>query len=149
MSVNVQIVGRLGGDSEIKTGKNGGQFVTFRLATDEYKGGKNETAWLNVVDYNEKTLKMAQYLKKGTMVNVHGVETVDVYQNRNGEFVPSRDIRAYSVDFVNSGQSGMTSSSDAQQVTKPQVNEGVDCGKLTPPKTSNQTIQAVDDDLPF
>ena len=34
MAVNVNIIGRLGADSEIKTNSNGRPFVVFRLATD-------------------------------------------------------------------------------------------------------------------
>ncbi len=151
MSVYVQVVGRLGSDAEIKNGKNG-QFVTFRMATDEFKNGKNETAWLNVMDASDRALKMAQYLKKGTMVNIHGVETCDVYQNRNSEYQVSRDIRADRVDFVNSGQSASTQSSDAQ-VAKSQVTSEAnkaDCGVLKPPTTSKTAVvEDPSDDLPF
>lgn len=151
MSVNVQVVGRLGNDSEVKTGKNG-QFVTFSLATDEFKGGKNETAWLNVAYYDEKGLKMAQYLKKGSMINVTGVETVGIFTNRNGEAQVSRDIRAFNIDFVNSGQSGTTQSSDSTTATKEATD--VSCGKLVKSKVATPTPTQVsqksaDEDLPF
>lgn len=150
MAVNVNIIGRLGADSEIKTNSNGRPFVVFRLATDEFKNGKAETTWLNVADYTEKTHKMAAYLKKGSLVNIHGIETIGTYKNKNGETTFSRDVISDRVDFVNSGTSGSTAS------TKQDETSEMSCGTLKNPsaQTAEPVLNGVvdsssDDDLPF
>ena len=114
MAVNVNFNGRLGADAELKTDKNGRQFVAYNVATDEYRNHQRETAWLSVIDYSEQAKRMAEYLKKGTMVNVHGVETVSTYQNSKGEIAINRHVMSDRTDFVSSGAS---SNSEANTTT--------------------------------
>lgn len=150
MAVNVNVIGRLGADSEIKTNSNGRPFVVFRLATDEFKNGKAETTWLNVADYTEKTHKMAAYLKKGSLVNIHGVETIGMYKNKNGENSFSRDVISDRVDFVSVGAStsGSTSASSKQDDASE-----MSCGTLKNPVQNEPLPSGVmsddNDDLPF
>jgi single stranded DNA-binding protein len=158
MAVNVNFIGRLGADCEVKVNaKNGKQFVSFRVATDEFKNGKNETTWLSVMDFNEKALKMSPYLKKGSMVCVHGSETVSIYQSKNGEYVASRDIMSDRLDFV-SGGSGNTATTKVESAT-----DEMNCGTLKSVNQIEDQTKIVnldnpqlmgmgpsnDDDLPF
>ena len=140
MSVNVNFIGRLGADSELRTTKNGKQYLAFRAATDEFKNGERGTAWLNVTYYGDKGIKMQEFLKKGSAVSVVGVETVGTYQSKNGETMVSRDVLADRVDFVNLGKSGDT-----------QTNEAVTETGTFKPKTEEVAAAATtsDDDLPF
>lgn len=141
MGVIVNFIGRLGADAELKTSKNGKQYVAMRVATDEFRNGEKSTAWLNVSYYAEKGTKMQEFLKKGSAVNVIGVETVGTYQSKNGETMVSRDVMADRVDFVNLGKSGDTQSNDAVTET----------GTFKP-KTEEVAVAAAtssDDDLPF
>ena len=112
--ININFIGRLGADAELKTStKNGKQFVTMRVATDEFKNGENTTAWINVTYTAERAIKMHEYLKKGSAVSVHGIETVGTYQNKNGETMVSRDVLADRVDFLGLGKSGDTQSNES------------------------------------
>ena len=153
--VNVEFIGRLGADSEVKTGKNGNQFLSFRAATDEYRNGKNEASWLNVVCTSERAIKLHQWLTKGKAVSVHGVENVSTYTDRNGQVQVSRDVMADRVDFVNVGGSGQTQSNTStttitQNQTTPNVaaptNIAPPAGTMKPQET---TPAKDDDDLPF
>lgn len=154
MSVNVQIIGRLGADAEIKQGKNG-QLVSFRMATDDFRGGQKETVWFNITDYSERGLKMAQYLKKGRLIHVNGSETVSIYYNKNNEPQVSRDIKAFNIDFISTGQSGntqTTSSDNMPNVTPTTTHIGtpkMDCGALKPPMVSSTVASEPIDELPF
>ena len=149
MAVNVNVIGRLGADSEIKTNSNGRPFVVFRLATDEFKNGKAETTWLNVVDYTEKTHKMAAYLKKGSLVSIHGIETIGMYKNKNGENSFSRDVMSDRVDFVSIGNNASGSTVSNKQESSSEMN----CGTLKNPVQSEPIPSGVvnddNDDLPF
>jgi single-strand DNA-binding protein len=141
--INVNFNGRLGADAELKTSKNGKQFISMRVATDEFRNGEKGTAWMNVTYHGDRAIKMQEYLKKGNAVTVMGVETVSTYQNRNGETMVSRDVIADRVEFVNLGKSGETQSNDA--VT--------DTGKFEPKTTAAEMATATaatdTDDLPF
>ena len=148
MAVNVNIVGRLGKDAEVISGQRG-QFLSFSLATDEFKNGERGTAWLQV---NYNNIKMAEWLKKGKMVTVIGTETVRTYQDRNGQTQVGRDVNAVSVEFVNigSGQTQSDSASAAPKETRPSA--PITTGTLTPPKSAvpvAETPSVDDDELPF
>ena len=104
--VNVNFIGRLGEDAELRTSKGGKQYVAMRVATDEFKNGEKGTAWINVTYHGDRAIKMHEYLKKGSAVSVMGSETVGTYQNKNGETQVSRDVLADRVDFLNLGKSG-------------------------------------------
>ena len=142
--INVNFMGRLGDDAELKTSKGGKQFVSMRIATDEFKNGERGTTWINVSYYAEKGTKMLEFLKKGSAVSVLGVETVGTYQSKNGETMVSRDVIADRVDFVNLGKSGDTQSSETVADTgtfKKKVNEAE--------TVAATAASSSDDDLPF
>lgn len=150
MAVNVNIVGRLGKDAEVINGQKG-QFLSFPMATDEFKNKERCTVWLNVIYHNAK---LAEWLKKGQAVNVIGTESVRLYQDRNGQTQISRDVNAINIDFVNAG-SGKTQSDGAvtNETTsnETQPSTPITTGRLTPPQSevSDDSSSVNEDDLPF
>lgn len=73
------IIGRLGGDPEVRTLSNGSRVVMFSIATGESWRDKNtgerreNTQWHRVVIWNEGIGKVAeQYLKKGSKCLIEG-----------------------------------------------------------------------------
>lgn len=156
MAVNVNVIGRLGHDSEIMKNDNG-EFLSFSLATDEFRHGNKSTTWLRVSYGNTK---MAEWLKKGRMVNVIGVETVNTYTDKNGEVQISRNINADKVDFVsigsgatqNNGSTAEGASSPQNFTTgtlkKPTVSSVAQ--NITPPSANSiMENKSDEDDLPF
>jgi single-strand DNA-binding protein len=156
MAVNVNVIGRLGHDSEIMKNDNG-EFLSFSLATDEFRHGTKSTTWLSVSYGNTK---MAEWLKKGRMVNVIGVETVRTYTDKNGEVQVSRNINADKIDFVSIGSgttqnngSNVESASAPQNFTtgvlkKPTEQKTVQ-QNTTPPSNPMAENKSDEDDLPF
>jgi single-strand DNA-binding protein len=79
-SVNkVILVGNLGKDPEARSMNNGGEVISFSLATseswnDKQSGEKRDkTEWHNVVIFNENLGRIAkQYLRKGSSCYVEG-----------------------------------------------------------------------------
>jgi single-stranded DNA-binding protein len=148
MSVLINVIGRLGNDSEVIDGKNG-KFLSFSLATDDFKGGEKTTSWFRVAFNGERAIKMAEWLKKGRLVNVCGTETLSLYTDKSGSTQISRDINAFTVDFVSSGNSGQTQTTSTATEEIP-----VTTGKLKEPKTKKKEEPPVvtsepEDDLPF
>lgn len=136
--INVNFIGRLGMDAEIKQTKNGVEFIVMKVACDEFKGNKVSTAWMNVYDWSDRTKKMIPYLKKGSLINVQGMETISPYLSRSGEPLYSRDVSAFNVDFVNVGKK---QESDAQQ--KEEI-------KIEVPSISNTDKTEINnEELPF
>jgi single-strand DNA-binding protein len=142
--LNVELIGRLGADSEIRNTKNGKQMVSFRVATDDFSGGERTTTWVNVMWSGDRAIKMQEHLKKGSHVDVRGVLRTSIYKTKSGESAISHDVFADRVDFVSSG-SGTTQSNDAVSSTS------TDFGNLKK-NDSKQEVAAAStaaDDLPF
>uniref|UniRef100_UPI003562C3C6 single-stranded DNA-binding protein n=1 Tax=Bacteroides fragilis TaxID=817 RepID=UPI003562C3C6 len=76
---NGEIIGNLGRDAEVKTSKNGKNFLTFTVAHTEKHGETEETTWISCIYYNEK---VASYLTKGKKVYISGSLSVRVYNDK-------------------------------------------------------------------
>ena len=91
-SVNkVILVGNLGKDPEVRTRNNGGEVVSFSIATsenwnDKASGERKEkTEWHNIVIFNENLGRIAkQYLRKGSSVYVEGQLQTRKWTDQNG-----------------------------------------------------------------
>lgn len=85
--IKMLFIGTLGADAEFKhsdTASNGGKFVTFRAAhndtwTDQAGMRHENVTWVDFIMNDHP--KVAQYLKKGTMVYVEGRSSLRVYSS--------------------------------------------------------------------
>src|SRR3712207_4207228 len=73
----VQLIGRLGGDPEMKVTSTGMQVTTFSLATNRQWQSKDgvtqeETDWHTIVAWDRLAQVCAEHLSKGRLVFVEG-----------------------------------------------------------------------------
>lgn len=85
----VQLIGRLGGDPEIRTFENNRKIAKLNLATNEvYKNSQGEqvktTDWHNVVAWGPLAERAEQYLEKGQEVMVEGKLVYRQYTGKDG-----------------------------------------------------------------
>ncbi|NOR87901.1 MAG: single-stranded DNA-binding protein [Bacteroidales bacterium] len=85
----VQLIGNLGADPEMREFSNGNNKVNIRLATsDSYKNKAGEkvtdTQWHNVVAWNGTGKYIKNYTTKGTEIMVQGKLTHSSYEDKNG-----------------------------------------------------------------
>jgi single-strand DNA-binding protein len=91
-SVNkVILIGNLGKDPEARSMNNGGEVVSFSLATsenwnDKASGERKEkTEWHNIVIFNENLGRIAkQYLRKGSSVYIEGQLQTRKWTDKDG-----------------------------------------------------------------
>lgn len=144
---NVFSVGRLGKDSEIKKTAGGKDFLSFSVAVDERRKGETVTDWWNCSWYGENAIKMAQWLKKGSLISFSGdFAGARIYQNKNNENVVSLDVMINSVSFVSVGKG------NGENNTHQTPNTGNFEPTASPqPAPAPQPAQApvMDNDLPF
>ena len=74
---NVQLIGRLGNEPEVRTFESGKKMATFSLATnDTYTNAQGEkvedTQWHNIVVWGKKVDVVENYLKKGNEIAMSG-----------------------------------------------------------------------------
>jgi len=86
---NVQLIGNLGMNPEVKTLESGSTVAKFSIATsDRYKNNKGEqvedATWHNVVAWG-KTAEIAEkFLKKGSQIAIDGKLTNRSYEAKDG-----------------------------------------------------------------
>lgn len=140
--LKTSFIGRLGADAETFNGKNG-QFLSFRVATDDYYKGENTTVWVNVTINQDRVGNMK--LTKGSHVFITGSLRVSTYQTKSGETAVSIDVMGDSISFVRSGGSGNTDTTTV--VTEQAVSTGT--LKKKPVVADTTVTKEPEDDLPF
>lgn len=88
--LELQFIGNLGRDAEVKTTKDGREFLSFSVAV---KTGENETTWVDVAANGGAKIK--DYLRKGREVFVRGTLRVGLY---NGQ--PTLSVQGGMVQLV-------------------------------------------------
>ena len=144
----VQLIGRLGRDPEVRYMPNGEAVCNFSIATSESwkdaNGQKQErTEWHNITLYRRLAEVAGQYLKKGALVFVQGKIQSRKYVDKNGIERTAYEIICDSMKML-----GDTSGRAQQQTPPPAQNQ-------TPPPPPQRQAQAkqpvndVEDDVPF
>lgn len=88
----MEITGRLTADTEVKTTKTGKDFAVFSIAiNDSYKPKSGElkviTTYIKCSYW--RSTKVAEWLRKGTLVQLSGRIGMNVYNNMDGNAVGS------------------------------------------------------------
>lgn len=180
----VILIGTLGADPEVKQFSNGGSITNISVATseqwtDKQSGEKREaTEWHRISLSNRLGEIAAQYLRKGSKVYIEGKISTRKYQAADGTDRYATEIKAFSMQMLDSANSGQQQSNQgyqqpsqgnqapnpyAQQVAQNaqgmqgQVNQQFANANQNQQGFNNQTTQQptsmpsgpVDDDIPF
>ena len=81
----ITATGNLGRDAELTTA-NGHKLLKFSIADEIGYGDKKSTQWLRCTIWGKRAESLAQYLTKGSMVEICGTPKVNSYQTKAGEF---------------------------------------------------------------
>jgi len=95
----VFIVGNLGTNPETRMTQSGQKVVSFSVASNKKKNGKDETTWWKVVIFGDRFDKMLSYLKKGSAVIVTGEMDVSIWKDKSGENKLQHTVIADSIKF--------------------------------------------------
>ncbi len=85
----VQLIGNLGADSELKPLNNGKSVANARLAISNYyknSAGEevNNTQWLRLTGWGKTAERMERMMKKGAQVAVYGSLDISSYLDKEG-----------------------------------------------------------------
>lgn len=86
---NVQLIGNVGNDPEVRSLDNGSSVATFSIATNEtYKNKQGEkvtdTQWHNLTCWRGLADVVKNYVKKGDLIAVSGKITYRSYEDKDG-----------------------------------------------------------------
>lgn len=120
---NVNLMGRLVRDAELKMTQNGISTATFTIACErDFKDqdGKKETDFITIVAWRHTAEYVCQYAKKGDMLAVSGRLQMRSYEDRSGQKRTVAEVVANNAYAV-----GNRNGSDAQQQTAPTLPDDV------------------------
>lgn len=85
----VNLVGNLGTDPQVKTFANGNTLTKLSIATNESRKNAdgeyfNTTQWHNIIAWGKLGETMQQFLKKGSQVAIQGKLTYGSFQDKEG-----------------------------------------------------------------
>lgn len=143
----VQLIGNLGADPEVRNLPSGGKVVNLSIATSERWKDKNtgeqreKTEWHRVVIFSEAIANVAEkYLKKGSKVYLQGALQTRKWQDQSGADKYSTEVvlqgfncQLKMLDGKPAGDGGQQNSggshgSSQQSGQRPQANRPADSG---------------------
>ncbi len=95
----VQLIGRLTHDPELKYLPQGMPIVKFRLAVNR---NKDEADFINCIAFNKVAENLANYQKKGSRIAIVGKIQTGSYENQQGQRIYTTDIVANNIEFLDS-----------------------------------------------
>lgn len=147
----VILLGRLGGDPEVKQTNNGGCVVNFSLATseswkDKATGQKQErTEWHRIVAFNRLAEIVGEYTRKGSQVYVEGRLQTRKWTGQDGKDNYSTEVLISEMQMLDTRSDNQGSQGGYQQQAQQQ----------RPQQQARQTYPATDepdefeDEIPF
>ena len=135
----VILIGRLGGDPELRSTPGGTSVASFTLATNETwtdkDGTKQErTEWHRIVVWSRLAEICGQYLRKGSQVYIEGRLQTRSWEDKQGNQRKTTEIVARDMQMLGARSEGNGARSEAGAGT---------------PEFAAETVKIADDDLPF
>jgi len=140
---NVNIVGRIGKDIELRYLQSGSAVASFSIAVDQsYKkdGQKVEkTSWFDVSAFGKTAELVNQYFYKGSMIGITGELEQQTWQAQDGSNRSKVIIKMQQVTFIDKKSDNQSNNAQAnqgyQQPQQPQPQQ------YQPPAQANQGYQ--------
>lgn len=101
----VQLIGTVGNDPEVRTVQGGAKVASFRLATTErFKdrdgNQKEQTEWHNITVWNGKAEFVEKYVKKGNNLFISGKLTTRQWTDQQGNKRYNTDVLADNIQML-------------------------------------------------
>jgi single-strand DNA-binding protein len=123
---NVTLVGRAGGDPDIKTFSNDNKLAELNMAIKRYvKGKEPATDWFQIKVWGDQANVVQQYIKKGHLFGVIGELQVESWE-KNGEKRSKVVIHARRIQL-------MEPKKDEEETSEPEQSADDVFGESEPP----------------
>ena len=149
---NVNLVGRLTKDIEIKKTNSGKEVTTFSLAVNDKKVNDQQVSFFfNIVAWEQCARYLKQYAGKGDLIGVNGRLTTRSYQNTRGDKVTVTEVVADDVMLLNKASKAKQQQSSNQNTiyNAYQEQKSYAQSQLANEQYVDATIDIDSDDLPF
>ena len=151
---NVNLVGRLTKDIEIKKTNSGKEVTTFSLAVNDKKVNDQQVSFFfNIVVWEQCARYLKQYAGKGDLIGVNGRLTTRNYQNTRGDKVTVTEVVADDVMLLNKASKAKQQQTSNQNTNlfynAYQEQKSYAQSQLANEQYVDATLDFDSDDLPF
>ena len=161
---NVVLVGRMTRDAELRYTPSNQAVATFTLAVNrnfKNQNGEREADFINVVIWRQQAENLANWAKKGALIDVTGRIQTRSYDNQQGQRVYVTEVVAESFQLLESrtareGQGGGYSAgnsfaggNDYNSPYQAPAQSTPNFAREESPFGANNPMDISDDDLPF
>lgn len=127
----VMLIGRLGGDPEVRYTTSGTQVTNFTLATNERWTGadgnkQDRTEWHRIVTFGKLAEICGKYLNKGKLVYIGGRIQTRQWEDRDGNKRYTTEIVAQEMQMLSGGPQDQQDRSFESQPPGPPDQSGID-----------------------
>lgn len=109
MSANISILGNAGRDVSLRYSEKGTAVVSFPIASNSLKNGSEGrvevTHWFNVTAFGKTAETLAEYVKKGSYLLVHGRLSFNPWTTNDGDPRSGAEVALFSFEFVGGNRS--------------------------------------------
>ena len=99
---NVNLMGRLCGEIELKRTHNGNVCTNFSLAVDRYANGNKTTDFIRCVAWGKTAENIGKFFHKGDVLAIHGSIKTGNFTDRNGNKHYTTDVYVTNFYFTGS-----------------------------------------------
>ena len=120
---NVNLIGRLTKDIELRQTNGGKAVCSFCIAVD---GGKDISYFIDCVAWEARATNIAQYFHKGDKIGIAGMITTRTYDTSDGKKIKATEVLVNSFDFCTTKkneQNEDTTSKKNEQSEDPYANQ--------------------------
>ena len=99
--IQLSAIGRLTADATIHPA-TGGHLIAFTVAANYRQKGEEVTIYIECAYYRSESngVKIAEYLRKGAMVNVQGMPKAEAFTTKSGEVKAAQKLNVDTVDIL-------------------------------------------------
>ena len=124
---NVNLIGRLGSDPEVKFTPSGKAVAEINLAVDDGWGENKKTAWIGVVLWGATAELAGRALRKGDRVGITGRLSQDEWEDKaTGKKQRKTKVTAESMHLIGAKREDAATPAPAPKTTPPKQGEDFD-----------------------
>ena len=115
---NVNIIGRLTKDVEVRKTSTNKSVSSFSIAVDNLatKDGEKTTSFFNCNAWNNVAETLSKYTRKGDRIAISGSLIQRNYENKNSEKISVVEINVYSITLIENKKENASTQSENKAV---------------------------------
>jgi single-strand DNA-binding protein len=126
MSANISILGNAGRDVSLHYSEKGTAVASFPIASNSFKNGAEGrvqvTHWFNVTAFGKTAETLAEYVKKGAYILVHGRLSFAPWLTNDGDPRSGAEVALFSFEFVGGNNAnGQQSNETIPEASEPDI----------------------------